>query len=286
SDTVYTLPLKADFEDGRFPPQGWKILNPDSANTLNNFTFAPRSGASGFGTGSRCAFVQHFRYNGYGQRDALVSPSFDIPAADRALLNFAVAYSPLQSSAGGFPFLYTDTLRVEISEDCGATWKPLYAKGGLELMTVAAPKNDEIFIVFNDRPDVWRQEAVNLAPYIGKSRLQIKFETVNGYGNNLFLDDIRIETFTDTVPQDTETVRAAPKLKNFWLHAADERVHLHFPARSPFVVETYDVQGRRIARKNFGPGDDFVVAEALPAGLYSVKILSPEGWAVSKVVLR
>ncbi len=306
SDTVYDLPIKVDFEDGVFPPRDWKILNPDSADALNNFTFFPRSGPSGFGVGTRCATVQHFRYNGYGQRDGLVSPSFNLVEGNRAQLSFNVAYSPLQSNAGGFPYLYNDTLRVEISEDCGATWKLLYAKGGTNLMTIPAPKNDEIFLVFNDKPNVWRQELVNLTPYIGKNNLQIKFETVNGFGNNLYLDDFLIETLTDTVPTDTvptdtvptdtvptdtQTVRAAKTLKNFWVYPtpadAGSQIYLRIPATSPFIVEIYDLKGVLQTRKSHAPGPgDYLIADHLASGLYVVKILTEDGWASRKITVK
>ena len=78
-------------------------------------------------------------------------------------------------------------MRVDISVDCGDTYSQIYYKDGPTLATGAdyfsnwSPGNA------ND----WRNELVDLTPHTG-GEIILRFVNINGYGNNLYLDNINV----------------------------------------------------------------------------------------------
>jgi hypothetical protein len=80
---------------------------------------------------------------------------------------------------------------VLISTDCGTTWSSIYYKGGVNLKT----KNPQQ-TAFVPTSSQWRLETVSLAPYASATQAIIRFRNINGYGNNLYIDDINITAAT------------------------------------------------------------------------------------------
>lgn len=132
-------------------------------------------------TGNRSAYLQFFQYPQTGARDFLETGRRTAPTSGQFLLRFAIAYAQRDSSS-------QDSLNVYVSTNCGLTWAKVYGKGGNTLATVAA-QNTEFTAV---NPAHWRRESVNLAAFVGAGDITIRFEGVNGFGNNLFLDDIEL----------------------------------------------------------------------------------------------
>ncbi|MDP2188994.1 MAG: S8 family serine peptidase [Sphingobacteriaceae bacterium] len=161
-------------------PANWRIENPDNAATWQFRTGVGASGASNTGM----AWINFFSYNAAGQIDALVSPVIDLTGGVVApYLYFDVSYA--QFSATLF-----DGLRIEVSNDCGQTYQPSsYFKEGLNLATVGT-------LTSTFTPNLasqWRRDSVDLTPYLG-SRIRIKFVGICGYGNNLYLSNIAVNT--------------------------------------------------------------------------------------------
>jgi hypothetical protein len=95
----------------------------------------------------------------------------------------------------------------------------------------------------------------------------------------------------DTVPNDT-TARPQRTPKNFVVYPspsdAGGAVYLRFPSLSAFVVEIYDAHGRLRRRQPFTPTrGDYLIADDLAAGLYTVKVHTADGaWASQPIVVR
>ncbi len=169
------MPYTQDFET-TFPPIGWTVYNPDAGKTWQNkYTGGSKSGDSS-------AYINYYSYSAYPQTDDLISPSFDLIGASNPKLFFKVAYRYYSSSS-------TDSLRIFYSTDCGNTYNPIpiYNKGGAELSTGGSSISQFTPTVSSD----WRGEVVNLNYLIGNN-VKFKFQAVNDYGNNLYIDDIYI----------------------------------------------------------------------------------------------
>lgn len=150
-------------------------VNPDG-----NVGWAMTS-TNGRPTGTRSAYMQFFQYAQIGARDYLETGRRSAPTSGEFLLRFAVAYAQRNANS-------QDSLNVYVSNNCGLSWTKVYGKGGSNLATV--PVQNTEFTAVN--PAHWRKETVNLAAFLGVGDIVIRFEGVNGFGNNLFLDDIEL----------------------------------------------------------------------------------------------
>ena len=183
--STINAPFYETFSGSTFPPEGWQIWNPqDNTTWVKNNTSGYEEAGS--------ATVQNYNYNGGGQLDELISPAINLGGADSALLQFKVAhgvYSLTDVSAW-------DGLEVYISNNGGETYRLAYKKTGNQLKTISAAQSGSFSAPPTQREN-WRQEDINLTPYIipGKNML-VKFRNVNGYGNNLYLDEIRLSVYT------------------------------------------------------------------------------------------
>lgn len=174
-----TLPYTQNFET-TFPPVGWTVVNPDSNKTWANKLVGGKQSGS-----DSAAYMNFYSYTStyLGQTDDLISPAFDFTTATNPKLIFNIAYRYYSSSS-------TDTLKIYYSTDCGGTYNstPIYIKGGAELSTGGLSSTTFTPSLNSD----WRQEKVNLGFLAGYNNVKLKFQAVNDYGNNLYIDDIQI----------------------------------------------------------------------------------------------
>ncbi|MCB0480949.1 MAG: T9SS type A sorting domain-containing protein [Flavobacteriales bacterium] len=128
--------------------------------------------------------------NLFYQEEAIISPTIDISNMINPKLSFSVATA--QKTA-----VSTDYLRVYVSKDCGATWELRYNAVTINL----AEGKTSTSPFFPTKKSDWKQ--VQLNPFGLNDlvdNLMLKFEVVNGGGNNYFIDDILISGAFQDVP--------------------------------------------------------------------------------------
>jgi len=169
------------FESATFPPTGWSVINPNSGS----ITWARVT--TGVHSGTAAVRLNHFSYSTTGHLDNLVAPAVDVTDADSVILDFWRAYKLYSTGL-------VDTLRIELSTQCGSTTFPIlaWAKGGLDLSTSPGTNTGNWAPVAAD----WAREVIDLKPYIpaGSTSVRVSFTSRNGFGQNQFLDDINIRT--------------------------------------------------------------------------------------------
>ena len=206
SDSDFTLgdgalPILADFEGNTFPPTSWQIQNPGNDCNLWVVDGSPTLvGASGGRTVA--ALVRHHSYTGAGQEDILISPSINLTGGGiaNAGIEFDLAYRQKDATT-------SETLRIEVSTDCGATWNtasPIYNKTGGVLATTTI--NAAAFTP--TAANQWRKERVSLDAYLGQT-IKVRFVTINANGNNLWIDNINIYDAPTPIEFTTEFVSTA-----------------------------------------------------------------------------
>ncbi|MDI1322457.1 MAG: M43 family zinc metalloprotease [Algoriphagus sp.] len=171
-DLPYTLDLTSF-------PNPWSIDNPDDLLTW------ARTDLTIAGTIQPAVFIRHYDYEAPGQQDYFISPTIDLNDYPNAQLVFEMAHA-LYGQDG-----FQDELVVAISQDCGNTFdlaNATYQKIGQTLETSDATLDE--FIPTTESQ--FRTELVNLKKFAGLGRVKIAFITKNGYGNNIFLKNIRI----------------------------------------------------------------------------------------------
>lgn len=179
------LPLVEGFEGATFPPSNWALNNSD-----NNTTWARSTQAAK--TGSASAFMDNFDYAANGEHDELLSPIFSTGTS--AMLTFDLAYSLYTDP--NFTPNFSDTLVVYFSANCGSTWTQVYRKSSTALTTKTPSFQATEFIPTSSQ---WRNESVNLSPFLGGGSGMLKFVSITDYENNLFLDNVNISGTVSTL---------------------------------------------------------------------------------------
>lgn len=181
---IEQAPYSQEFNDPTFPPAGWQVWNPNTAND----TWA-RNETSGF-PGAGSATLQFYNFSGHGQLDELIMPALDMATADSAELNFNYAYA----TANHTNVNTWDGLEIYISNDSGRNYQLIFKKSGNFLQTVSQAMTSPFKPLPSD-PGFWKNEKINLQPYLNGNPLLLKFRGINAQGNNLYLDDISVNLF-------------------------------------------------------------------------------------------
>lgn len=166
SGTVYML---ADFENTSFPPTGWTVANTSSYN------FIRTTYASGYGAGLSCAMADFYDYQS-GNFD-LITKTFPVTTSGDSLI-FDHAYTTGAAE--------NDRLDIYYSTDNGSSWTLLVMyQGGPSGPLKTAPATYDLFVPTSSQ---WATKR-NALP-LGTNK--VKFTGVTAYGNNLYLDNIRV----------------------------------------------------------------------------------------------
>ena len=148
--------------------------NPDGSTSWTKGEVTGPTGAK-----SEVMYMNYFNYSTVGAEDGLLSEKFDINGYN-PVLYFDVSYAPYSSA-------YSDSLVVEVSTDCGASFTRVYAKDGTSLATTA---NSQSQFIPGGSSD-WRTDSVALSNSNGDF-VQFRIKGIGGYGNNLYIDNIRV----------------------------------------------------------------------------------------------
>ncbi len=170
-----SLPLSEGFETA-VPPSGWTLDNADNGKTWTRTT-----SASGYGSSSASAYMNNYNYSSIGQKDWLITPSYNFSGVNNGRVKWDYAYAPYPQAG------YADSLEVLYSTNCGATWTSLWRKGGTSLATATATNSN-----FVPTANQWKTDSVSLSALNGQSSVRFAFVNTNKYGNNVFLDNVNV----------------------------------------------------------------------------------------------
>ncbi|MDA7804589.1 S8 family serine peptidase [Schleiferiaceae bacterium] len=157
------------------------VINPDGGKTWTIGEVAGPTGAK-----SIVMYMGYYNYSSTGEVDYLRSPKFDVSGYSNPTLMFDISYAPYSST-------YADTLAVLVSTDCGSTFDTLYLQGNADLATVSSSNS----IYVPSGKEDWRTDTVAL-DNLASDLIQFQFMGVCGYGNNLYLDNIRVVDLSGT----------------------------------------------------------------------------------------
>ena len=172
-------PFIETFESNTLETNNWKIENIDADRTWEI------EEAEGIEGSTLSAKMRMYNYSSIGQRDALVSPNINLE--EGADYNLYFSYAHQNRNIGS----YDDSLIVQISTDCGVNFQRVFAKGGDQLETT-----DTLDLNFEPSyPTHWRNETIDISQYVPNANtLIVKFTSVNGKQNNLYLDNVFVST--------------------------------------------------------------------------------------------
>jgi PKD repeat protein/photosystem II stability/assembly factor-like uncharacterized protein len=216
-----TLPIIQDFELVTFPPDGWSNL--DAAADGKMWTRS--TAASGFGTGIGSMTYQNYSLNMNGIRDEVRTSQYNLSGYSNYWLKFDVAHQLYSTSP-----TYLDSLSVLVSTDCGSLFNTVYVKPGTTLATVPGTTGN-----FTPTSTQWRTDSVNLNSYANQA-IMLSFMNHGHYGNNIYVDNIKIEGQNPTV-----TLNLKLYLQGFYVPANNGMTAVIDPLTAPTQGDTVSV---------------------------------------------
>lgn len=248
------------FDGNGFPQEGWTL----SSSSIQQWGETSLTGYQGSGAGVKD------NYDGwgvYGDYCDLQLPLINVSGSYNTDFSFDYAYAP-------YPGNMADSLRVSVSEDCGATWQTLFYKGGFTLRT-SPPQYDVFYPQYEGQ---WAHESYSLEGFEGD--ILIRFRARFGNSNNLYIDNILVGSPVG-VPEEVGGQRLAvsgyPNPTNGIYNVQFTTYNLQ-----RVTLKIYDVNGREVAvvlDEKLPAGEQTVSFDAsgLPAGVYYYR-LAVGGW--------
>ena len=226
-------PFIETFESNSFSTMHWKIINNDYEAS---WELTETNGLDNSNISAKAAL---FNYGNIYQKDILLTPNIQLTNNSSYYLNFDYAHQHRNVGSR------KDSLIIEVSSDCGSTYKRVFSKGGNSLSTT-----DTLDMNFEPIYSThWKHECIQLSQYINSEEfIQLKFTTVNGGQNNIFLDNIIVATQEEfsAVELQSENILLMPNptnsnIKIIW--DGNQRQDIH--------IDLIDISGRIIDRKEF-----------------------------------
>lgn len=268
------LPYTEGFESTTFPANGITINNPDMATTWARTTVAKK-------TGLASAFMDNFNYNASGEIDEIVLPSLNLSSVASPQLTFQLAYRLYTAPTATLTF--SDTLEVLISTDCGQTWSQLYKKFSTPLTTATPPYSTASFVPTAAQ---WRMETISLGSYSTVNNAIVKFKHTTNYENQLYIDDINLNSSTATSIAENDILNSIsiypnPANESFTINLGTEL------SAKDASVTLIDQLGREIKTKNTISQNGIGIATTnIANGTYFVKINIQNSSIVKKIIIN
>ena len=194
----------------------------------------------------------------------LYLPFENLSGFSSPVMLFDVAHKRFSSS-------YTERLRVQYSTNCGATWQNAYSKSGNNLST----STGTITSNFIPSDDQWRTETVDLSDITDKDDVVIRFEFRSGYGNNVWIDNVKVMNGTD--------IEEIANDVNVYPNPATDMINITTPD-NVLRVEIFNMQGQ-LVKAEAGEVNQISVKD-LANGIYTLKLTTDNGSSVHKIVKK
>lgn len=264
--TAAVAPLSESFTSTTFPPVDFGLDNPDGSITWARVST---------GNPSNSMRVNCFNYGAIGAEDALIVKPVDISNLQNPTLTFDVAHAIYNSS-------YNDRLKVMVSTNCGNNWYEVYNKAGSTLATAPATTSN-----FTPTANQWRTEQVDLSSYSTATELFIKIVCVNGYGNNIYVDNINVMSVFASVEDENNAATV-----NVYPNPAQEFVNisLNMTQQDEVQISLINMLGEVVMMTDKGQvsaGSQLfqLNTATLAAGVYNVSIKIGDRTQVQRIVI-
>ncbi len=183
----FPVPFYENFELGAVFGDKWSIGNTDGSITWNGYYKL-----SGNGDSRKAAWMNFYEYTATGERDQIISPAINTTGHRQLFLDFVHAYATFNETR-------RDSLIIKVSTNAGSSWTRVaaYGEDGSGNFATHDPIDYSIF-----EPSVESDYCnngygspcytVDLSPWSGLPNVKIMFESWNGHGNSLYVDDVLV----------------------------------------------------------------------------------------------
>jgi len=192
------FPFTIDFNDGGyFSNYGMVVENPNELKTWEMLPWGEDSSHNALGY----RYSKNLRYN---DMDYVYLPQTDLPDADSIFFNFMYAYRNRLTSTN------KDSLFVEVSTDCGATFPyRIWSRGGLDMCTQEGSGSYYVPVDYAEFDTI----SVSLAEFRGQS-VMVRLLAKNGRNSDLFISKVIFEGPSNAYNYDSHNAENS-KLETF-----------------------------------------------------------------------
>ena len=194
-----------------------------------------------------------------GQSSSLVLHKLDFSTTTNNGLSFYRSYAQYQAE--------NDKLDVDVSLNCGTSWTNVYSKAGTNLTTDAATTSAFY-------PVTWAMDVVDLSAYDGESEVMIRFKGTSAYGNNLYIDDIEVNSTllsVEDLNEETFTLSVYPNPTSDFA-----KISFNATENSSVVINITNTLGQTVYTNNLqninGSQNFKINTTSFEAGLYLVNV--------------
>ncbi len=254
------LPVSKDFEEAVWPPTGY-------ASRGTGWTRA-----GDVGNNSDASMVAPFYNIQENAISELFIPKIDFTGSTNLLISFDNAYCWYDSTDGVFK---KDSMFFDFSTNCATSWTNIFKAGSDDLAT-ADPRGR--FFIPNETE--WQENEFSANQMVGLKDVLIRVRSKSGFGNNLFVDNLNIQSVSGT-----NTLAELGKME-IRPNPAYDQSELRFSLKQPqsLQIMVFDLEGRLVQSKQLGelPSGDHIArldATTLSKGTYNVSLQSKEGIA-------
>lgn len=264
-DTPTALPFVHGFQSGTVPPPGWTVNNYTSSTGTQGWKIATNAGFNSTRS-TRCNFYDFANAKVY-----LTTPKLDLSTANGVTtLSFDHAYAYYSASL-------FDSLRVELSNDCGETWTTVFHDGKDGLATAPATT-----AAFTPTATQWASNSIDISAFNGSAELLMRFIGESGYGNNLFVDNINVTALVGVKELELNTFSIRPNPTS-----SVAQVIFGLEKAESIQLSVYNAQGALVQSRNLGdlPSGEHIVnleATSLTSGTYRIVLQGKEGVATAQ----
>lgn len=269
------VPFKEEFGSTDFPNTNWFIANID-----NDRTWEKATGVGAFGNSSTCMYLDNWDYEANGQYDWFVSSAYDFSDSLIDVLYFEYAYTYYKQTNGSLESY--DTLGIAFSPDCGVNFYWLWKEGGKDLATYSSGLGVE-FIPQNNE---WESKEIKLNDdIIGKPSIMFAFIAINGYGNNLYIDNIGIGKNYLPIEDEISNFTSVKLFPNPASNSLNLQISLKHKEAVSYTI--FNTIGQVVFSKNMISTDkvnEVIDINNFEKGMYYIKLNTSEGQKILKFI--
>ena len=275
------LPFFEGFETATFPPSNWTVIN---SNTINSaIVWARVSNGTGIPVtpvSTACASLDNYSSttNIAGQINALRTPALSFVGATSSLnVRFDVSHKQYDATT-------SDSMNVYISTDCGGSWTKLYGKGDKSIPPLATVTGTTGAVAYTPTANnQWRRDSVSLAAYVGQASVYLKFESVSGWGNYLYLDNINVK-YNPTATGISQQLNPTDVL--VYPNPANDVINIDLKSVSleNTTIEMYDAIGKLVMNQKLSSVNSVVSIADLSKGIYTIRIIANGQQLVKRII--
>lgn len=264
------VPFIEEFEQASIEENRWTAISHDEAITWE-IESLQRMG--------NMAFINLHNYSAIGAEDLLISPILDLSAYSEASLKFNVSYARFVDDNS---VEYVDNLAVLVSDDCGNNFEEVYSLSSEDL------KVDDTNGYWRPHSAAdWKEFVVDISSYAGLPEVRVAFKSTNGYGNNIFIDDIEffVQSAGDIVEIGENEIILFPNPTR----GNEFKLGFNTTERQDVHVQIFDLNGR-LVQENYLPdilNQVFTISfEGKRAGVYLIKTRGTTLNTINKLVVN